>query len=168
MTEKKIKKMSVFDMVIIVILVLAIAASCFYVYTLQKKGDKCEVTFTVEFREVDESFIQSVTGAPERGDDIKDSIKGYYLGKAVEVKMQPDTKINFDETAQKFVQTELPNKYMVYLTVRGMGTETDDSLYCEGQPIKVGAKMSLKGKGYAQTGYVTDVYAVKVEGGLFR
>lgn len=162
------RKLNLFDWIVLVLIIAVVAAVALYIYASQSGGNKCEVTFTVEFKEVDENFVNIVSESHIRGDEIKDSIKGYSLGNAYAVETQPDMVINFDETERKFVEVELPGRYRVYLTVRGTGTETDDSLYLDGQPIKVGNKMSLKGKGYAQSGYVTDVYATKLEGGLFR
>lgn len=159
--NKKIKKFTLFDWIVTAIVVLAIGAGCFYLYKTQNKGEKCEVTFTVEFKWVDEGFVKSVEGAPERGDEIKDSIKGYYLGKAVGVSVENDKVINFDEKTMKFVEVESPGKYTVYLTVKGNGVDTDSAILCEGQPVMVGAKMGLKGKGFAQSGFVTELKITK-------
>lgn len=153
--NKKVRKISAFDIAVIGIVILAIGFGCFYFYKQQSKRSKCDVTFTVEFTGVAENFIKSIIDAPSRSDEIKDSVKGYYLGNAVDVKVETDKVVNLDVNEGKFVEVETPGKYTAYLTVKGNGVETDTSILCEGQVIRVGSKISLKGEGYAQSGFIT-------------
>jgi hypothetical protein len=159
-----LKKANIFDIIVIALIVCAAAAGIWYV----KKpggggGAPCRVVWTVEWTWAEEDFANAVKDAASRQDIIKDSVKGYYLGKAYNVEVKPDKVINFDAAGGRFIETESPGRFSVYLSVIGNGVETADELRCEGQAVRVGQKMSAKGKGYAQTGYITEVYALPPE-----
>ena len=88
------------------------------------------------------------------GDEIRDSIKGHYLGKVIEKKVLPAFTINENAEKGEYVKAEVPDRYDVILTLEANGIVTSGSILAEGVEVKVGQKMYIKGKGYASRGYI--------------
>ncbi len=94
------------------------------------------------------------------GDEIRDSVKGEYLGKIIKTEIRPTTMITANTDEGRFIKAELPNLYDVIITLEASGKETENSIIAEGQEIKVGKRMYVKGKGYAGAGYILGIKAI--------
>ncbi len=137
-----------------ILLIIAVVAIGFlgykYVSGRAIDGDKRDIYFTVELNSVKEDFTKKIN----IGDEIKDSVKGYYLGVVNSVEVKPDMVINWDTENTRFIRTEVPDSYTVLVEIKSNGTIAKDEVFAETVPVRIGKEMSIKGKGYANTGYI--------------
>ena len=108
------------------------------------------VYFTVEVISLPPGFHKKIS----IGDTIEDSSKGYYYGVVSGIKVEPTMMETLDAPNGKMVRTEVPERETVLLTVKCDGTESDTEVRANGHLIKIGQKMTLKGKGYAMGGFI--------------
>ena len=144
------------DLLIIIGLLAAIAFGFLY-FNSSSEGEIADVVFTVEFAEVGPELAQMIN----YGDEIKDSVKGFYLGVVEEYSVEPATRLIYNTQSDSFIHAPVPGKERVLIRIRGKGHKTDSNVYTEGQSIKVGQLMYIRGKGYASQGYVIDLFLEK-------
>lgn len=111
------------------------------------------VYFTVEIMHTQNNFADKI----KLGDTIEDSVKGYYYGVVSDIAVEPTRIPSFDADAGVVIRAEVPERETICLTVKCNGTESDTEIAAEGQVIKIGKKMTLKGKGYAVGGYISEI-----------
>lgn len=117
-------------------------------------GTPKTVYFTIELPQTNMEFFEKV----EIGDQINDNIRGYYYGIVEDIYYEPAKKVMEDIENGSYHYEEVPDKIDVYLTVKASGTESDMEITAEGQPIKFGGTLTVKGKGYVGAGYVVDLW----------
>lgn len=147
-------KINILDLIIIIIILFGI----YFLYSYYYGSNKEEITtidiqYEVEFTLKSTEFVYSI----EKGDTIRDSIKGNYLGTVSDVKIRPSTKTVENLEEGIFVEAEVPGSYDAVVTIEGKGRVTDTSIFLEGTEIVVGKKMYLKGKGYASQCFITGI-----------
>ena len=108
------------------------------------------VYFTVEFISLPPGFHKKIS----IGDAIEDSSKGYYYGVVSDIKVEPTMMETLDAENRKMVKVEVPERETILLTVKCNGAESDTEIRANGHLIKIGQKMTLKGKGYAMGGFI--------------
>jgi len=108
------------------------------------------VYFTVEVISLPQGFHEKIS----IGDTIEDSSKGYYYGVVYGIEVEPTVMVTLDSVNQQMVRAEVPKRETVLLTVKCDGTESDAEIQANGQVIKIGQKMTIKGKGYAMGGFI--------------
>ena len=108
------------------------------------------VYFTVEVISLPPGFHEKIN----IGDTIEDSSKGYYYGVGSNIEVEPTMMETLDAANQRMVKAEVPDRETVLLTVRCDGTESETEIRANGHLIKIGQKMTLKGKGYAMGGFI--------------
>lgn len=155
--EKTSFRFNAFDMIVIIlILIVCVAAVSFLGGTNnQALADEHKtVYFTVEINDiVNEEYADKI----EIGAAVKESTKGYYLGVVEKVDVRPTRRTATDFEKGAYKRVDVPDTYSVYVTLKCNGTETDSDISAEGQSIKVGKEMAIKGKGFAGLGYVTEL-----------
>jgi hypothetical protein len=146
---------NVLDLLFLVIIVLGLVIGYKYFSGSAVAGVQGNVYFEVELKSVKQEFADKI----KVGDEIKDSIKGYYLGKVSNITVSPEVSTNWDTVSETFVEKESPEDKTVLIEVLANGAVNDDEgfIYAEGQPVAVGKEMFIKGKGYAHQGYITKV-----------
>jgi len=143
------------DFLIIAALVLVIAGGVYIFGSgMFSKGETIDVYFTVEFTDMKDWF----SGIAGEGDVIKDSVKGNYLGTVYNVEERQSQVETWSFSSEVFEKVDVPGELTVLVTVKGKGIVTESDILVEGQPIKVGREMFIKGKGYAQAGYCTALW----------
>ena len=116
-------------------------------------SNRVTVYFTTEFVMMPLGFHEKIS----IGDTIEDSAKGFYYGVVSDIQVEPTTIETLDAINQRIVRAEVPERETILLTVRCEGTESDIMITAGGQPIKIGQRMTLKGKGYAMSGFVIEL-----------
>lgn len=145
-------KVNIIDLSIILVVVL-VAAAVYGVYF--RKTESAEATadrieYDVELTVKPEEFVDAI----KIGDEIRDSVRGHYLGKVIDKKKLPATKVIENIDKGEFVKAEIPGMYDVIVTIEANGMVTPRSILAEGVEVKVGQRMYIKGKGYASPGYI--------------
>lgn len=98
-----------------------------------------------------------VVDAIQVGDEVKDSVRGNYLGRIVNIQVLPATQIATNSAEGKFVKALIPDKFDVVITLEANGVVTPNRVSAEGVEIKIGKEMFVKGKGYGSQGFVTGI-----------
>ncbi len=155
---KKRFKISAVDVLIVLFVAAAIViAANYFTYSTEKAADIPQVSYTVELTGVPNEYRDLV----KVGDQIKDSVKGGYLGEITDVTFQDNRTTREDTIHGRFVESSFYNKCDVYMTITGVPTTFGESIKFATQEIKIGKLIYVRNKDYVGSGYIVDV---KVEG----
>lgn len=155
MKETK-RRFNVVDIVLIALAALAVVG----VLALRDRStgadasrDTVPMRFTVEFTRAP----HGMTDAMRLGDDVYRSTDGAYLGKLADFYAVPHVENMYSEVTGTFVEYGCEESDDVYVTVEGDCYSTAKDIVFGSVPIKVGAELNLKGKGYAKIGYIVGI-----------
>ena len=137
---------------VIVVAVIAIAG---YKYLHREKiAETKTIRYTFEMIDNYEGFSDLI----HVGDDITDNVKNYYMGKVVDVKSEPYTKLVNDIETGTVKEAVVPNRERDLVTVEANVTESASDLKVNGYyTVKVGLEVAVKGNGYAGRGYILNI-----------
>lgn len=148
-------RISLFD--IIIVLLVVIVAAGVYVKFLSGNGGKAaevsKIRYDIEIKNVGKDFVDAIN----MRDPIRDSVRGNDLGWVAGKNVVPATKMNTDYINGKFVKSSIAGMYDVTVTIEADATIGAKDIIVGGEDIRVGKKMSIKGKGYANTGFVLSI-----------
>ena len=157
--ENKKHKINIFD-IVIVVAVIAIAG---YKYLHREKiAETKTIRYTFEMIDNYEGFSDLI----HVGDDITDNVKNYYMGKVVDVKSEPYTKLVNDIETGTVKEAVVPNRERDLVTGRETEivtleapvTESGSDFKVNGYyTVKVGLEVAVKGNGYAGRGYILNI-----------
>ncbi len=153
--RKESRHLNLLDIFIIVI-VAALIGGGWYVYhnyTQNQRQNMVDAEYQVEIKGVDQSFVDSIT----KGDDLRESIKGNALGNVEAIEVTPASNVNTDYLNGRFVAVPVPNKLDLVLKIQSKAVVTDQSISVGGLTIKIGQRLYIKGKGYANQGYILNI-----------
>lgn len=158
--SKRAPKFNIVDGLMILAIIAGIAAAIWY-FTSTGLGDERYVYFVVEFPAQMPDFEDNVYAgfAPEA--EVRDSIRNYFLGHAWDVWSRPAELLTFDNIANEFIIETIPDRYDVYITIRGVGTENESNIMSNGQIVRVGQEMFIAGNGYAGIGFITQIWTTE-------
>ena len=151
--ENKKHKTNIFD--IVVVIVVAVIAIAGYKYLHREKiAETKTIRYTFEMIDNYEGFSDLI----HVGDDITDNVKNYYMGKVVDVKSEPYTKLVNDIETGTVKEAVVPNRERDLVTVEANVTESASDLKVNGYyTVKVGLEVAVKGNGYAGRGYILNI-----------
>lgn len=149
------KKISLIDILIILVIVLCLVFVVKYFSTNSKKAYNVpEVSYVVELKSLDEKNLDVF----KVGDKIIDGVKGGYLGNVTKVEIKDNVETREDTENGRFIQSSFENRKDVYLTISGVPTTyTDDEILFATQEIKIGKQLHMKSKNYVGHGYIISV-----------
>lgn len=146
-------RINIIDFVIILLIILiAVGGYVFFFGGSDKQvTDTGKVMYDFEITNVNKDFVDAITP----GDPIRDSTRGNELGTVVSKVSRGATMLNEDLINGKYIIAEVPDAYDVVITIEANGNITPANVIVGGAEIKVGKKFFIKGKGYANQGFVT-------------
>jgi len=147
--SKILNKFNIVDVVLMLLVAVVIIGGIWFL-TRDSGGEARYVYFTVEMRSMEEHFAE----IPEIGGVVRCAIRNHFLGYVYDVRVEPFYIISFNPLEGIFFRDTVPERYDVFITVRGNGTETDLAIHSEGELIRIGREMSIGGRGFAHTGFV--------------
>ena len=149
----KKRRFTFFDALIALVLVAALAAAAYVlvISPMQGKGAKKQLEFVVEVPVSTLDVLELV----KAGDVV--TISGKAEATLKNVTFSPAKKLVLDETTGEFKNSLVPERYDIYATVTAPATENEKDISIGNMPIKVGAKMSLEGKGYSVNGNILEM-----------
>lgn len=124
-----------------------------------KKENVDEFCFTVEAKELDNNFVNSVN--IKAGDRIYDSVYGSYYGEILNIKKKTSEIITEDSLNGTYVLSELEDKTNLEVQIKCLANINSDKICVGEREIRIGKPMFLKSKGYVITGYIIDMDADK-------
>lgn len=152
------KRFNIVDAVLILLIVAALAVCFLFLRSRESVGGTAgtEVHFTVELRRVSREMIDRVEAAGV-GSSVYRSTDGEYLGTLENIRYQTHVETEYAVALGEYAQYEVPDRYLLYLDILGDGTESATEISVNGNAIRIGQEMYVKGKGYAAGGYVVGI-----------
>ncbi|MEA4848519.1 MAG: DUF4330 domain-containing protein [Clostridiaceae bacterium] len=146
-------KINIIDLVI-VLLVISVAGGAYMLFF--RDSDKQvtntdKLVYDFEITNVNQDFVDAITP----GDPIRDSNRGNELGTVVSKASRKATMLNEDLINGRYIIAEVPEAYDVVITIEAAADITPANIIVGGAEVKVGKKFFIKGKGYANQGFVT-------------
>jgi len=148
-------KINIIDL-LIVLLVIAIAGGVYLVFfggSDKQVVETSKVIYDFEITNVNKDFVDAIN----MGDFIRDSTRGNELGTVVSKAPRKATMLNEDLINGRYIIAEVPDAYDVVITIEADADITPANIIVGGAEIKVGKKFFIKGKGYANQGFVTKI-----------
>ncbi|HWQ29596.1 MAG TPA: DUF4330 domain-containing protein [Negativicutes bacterium] len=146
-------KINIVDLSIVLILLL-LAGGVYYVFfggSSKQVTATNKVVYEFEITNVNKDFVDAITD----GDPIRDSVRGNELGTVTGKVERPATMLNEDLINGRYVIAKVPDAYDVAITIEAQANITPANVIVGGAEVKVGKKFFIKGKGYANQGFVT-------------
>lgn len=153
MKDMAFRKINIIDLIIILMVVL-IAVSCYMFFfrdSSKQVLDTGKVVYDFEITNVSKDFVDAINP----GDPIRDSTRGNELGTVVSKSSRGATMLNEDLINGGYVIADVPDAYDVVITIEADANITPANIIIGGARVKVGKKFFIKGKGYANQGFVT-------------
>lgn len=151
--ENKKHKINIFDIVVVIVVAVITIAGYKYLHR-EKIAETKTIRYTFEMIDNYEGFSDLI----HVGDDITDNVKNYYMGKVVDVKSEPYTKLVNDIETGTVKEAVVPNRERDLVTVEANVTESASDLKVNGYyTVKVGLEVAVKGNGYAGRGYILNI-----------
>lgn len=153
--RKESRRFNLLDIFIILVVLVLVGGGwiAYSNYTRNQQANMHEAEYQVEIKGVDQSFVDSIT----KGDALRESIKGNALGTVADVIAVPASNVNTDYLNGKFVMVPVPNKLDLVLKIKSPAVITEKSISVGGLTIKIGQRLYIKGKGYANQGYILNI-----------
>lgn len=145
----------------LIVLIIAALAVGVYVQFFAKDSSAAvdvrhktsKVRYDIEIRNVTKDFAEAV----KLGEPIRDSVKGNNLGVVADSVSYPASMINMDAVQGKFVKVQIADLYDVRITIEADANVTPTDILVDGTDIRVGKRLTVKGKGYAGVSFVLKV-----------
>lgn len=159
------KILGIFNGLDIIIMIFVIAAIFLGIRFLKSRdavaeaGGNKTIQYTVEAQNV----VKAASEMAKAGDEVYNSSTSDYLGTVTEVRVIDQTRLEYNQTKGVYEKHPVPRLYTVYVTIEGDGYETDQNIVVNGQTVKVGGEMSVKGKGYAFGGYIVGIHVQEAQ-----
>ncbi len=158
--KKQSRKFNFIDLLIIlaVLLLAAIVINIFTPLSLfgeRLKKENVTVQYTVEFTNVDQSFVDKI----KEYDNVVDSVSKFSLGKVAAVDASTNyTELKYSESTGTGIVATYPDRYNLLVTITVEATyESGEGYAVRDKRIAVGEKMALRFPDYAGEGYCIDV-----------
>jgi len=150
-------RFNIVDALVILVAIALIAAAAWF-FMSATPGNERYVYFVVEFQGQMPDFEDSIIAGHAPAAEVRDSVRNYFLGHVWDIESQPAQLVTFDNVTNTFVNQIIPNRYDVYVTIRGVGTENASNIFSNGQIVRVGQEMFIQGMGYAGRGFITQIW----------
>lgn len=148
-------KINIVDM-IIVLAILLLAGGVYFVFfggSDKQVLETSKVVYDFEITNVNKDFVDAITP----GDPIRDSVRGNELGTVTNKTSRNATMLNEDLINGRYIIADVPDAYDVVITIEADANITPANIIVGGAEVKVGKKFFIKGKGYANQGFVTKI-----------
>ncbi len=160
----KTRKLRINGMDLVILLVLA-AAVCLLLYVfvwsdkgeVSQSGEKAEIEYVVELSGLEEQFADRI----KEGEPVLDAVlrgsMGAVFGTPESITAE---RINMDIDSGRLVSSTYPGRVNMYITIRAEADVTEREYSIAGQPVYVGAKLSLLFPGMKCDGYCIKIKAI--------
>ena len=151
-------KINIIDLIIILLIILTAAGGYMFFSggNNRQAVNTGKVVYDFEITNVNKDFVDAITP----GDPIRDSTRGNELGTVVSKSSRGATMLNEDLINGRYIIAEVPDAYDVVITIEADANITPANIIIGGAEVKVGKKFFIKGKGYANQGFVTKMTLV--------
>lgn len=148
--SKKKTKFTVVDLIIILVVLAAVAFGAIKILPSFMNSKKETVSFTVMIQKQDLDFADAI----KVGDNVTISLTEKDGGVVKDVRTEEAVAMAFNSIDGTYSNEVIEGKYDVYVTIEAQTDVSELAIKAGGTPVKVGAEIPVRGKGYASTGYV--------------
>lgn len=149
-------KFNLMDAFIITVLIAVIAGGTWFMTSRGKQqaeiSDKT-VSVMVELTNKDDEFSK----LPQVGDIVIMGEKEKMKTKVTDVKVMAARMISYDVENGRILDSEIPNRYDVRITMQAAGMESPKEVTINGSGVRVGMGIALKAKNWSGYGYALSV-----------
>ena len=151
---------SKFNFIDVVIILLVLGAAAFGVYrfflspqVVQTGGKNVGAYYTIYCPEVEETVAAQI----KKGDIVFISDRDKDQATVVGFTQSPARRNVFDSISGEYRMEPVPEKIDLIMQLRSDAYETDQVIRTGATDIAIGAKISMRGKGYMGIGYVIEL-----------
>lgn len=152
------------DALIILFVALCVAVGGAFVVSRKENasGNENAVTceYKVQFTQAQRSLGELFTQAAENGETVWVSEKERAEAALVAVEVTPAKTLTTDSENERILAAKSPDLCDITVTLRSFGNETDEKITAGSVALHVGEEISVKGKGIAGYGYITELNLV--------
>lgn len=155
--KKLFGKISIFDVIIILIGIVILIFAYTYLYSSNsiKVGN---TYFTTKFQIKLDNLPVGTSSYVSKGDLVYDNETNVYIGKVIDLEVQEYKKIIEDYENDKYVESTVPNRETIILTLETLVYDARADLITENNYyIKVGKELYIRGPSYAGGGYIISI-----------
>ena len=147
-------KISIIDLLIVVV-ILAILAGAYMILfggssPIEIAAEGTTIRYQVEMQHETETFSKQ----PSIGGSVFNSSKNYGIGSLVDIEIYEAMDTVENVMTGTFDRVSMPGFYDVILTIEAQAVVTDSTIKIGQQEVRIGEKIPVKGKGFADYGYV--------------
>ena len=143
MAENK-KKFNLIDLIIILV-VLAVAFVGWQVFSTERKTEGNEIIYKVNILKTEEYLVHEI----QIGDKLFDSVKNFEIGEIIDVQVTDAVESVYDGEKNEYRTETVPERKDILLTVKGIGSTTNQGTTVNGYELYIGKKMCVKGANFA-------------------
>lgn len=153
---KKPRFLNLFD--IIALLVALALVLAFFALRRSSRANTGAASGTVRYTIELCGLQNGAESLPKAGDSLVDKIKKYNIGKVVSAETEKDMVLSADLETGALVETEVTSQKNVLLVVEASCQDTAAQITVDGGfLVRVGQGVSVKGPGYAGSGYIVAI-----------
>ena len=151
-------KFNVIDFFAVLIVLLVIATLLVYFIPGMtgrfSSGGEAEITYVLEFRGVDDTFIANV----QVGDNVYDASQSFNIGTVKSVETVSYKTLEYDNSMGEAVMKDHSNQKTLVITVTSSAIYAEGSGYSiNGKRIAVGGAYDVRFPGFTGSAYCTDI-----------
>ena len=156
-SKKKKFRFNIFDVCVVLsfIVISSLLGMKLYENRINNLNNNRDFYFEIEALNLDSDF--KTKNKISIGDEIRDSVRGFYYGKISKLKAMPAKKITEDNINGCYALASVPDKIDLRVTVKCKANYSDKAICIENNPVRIGKLMSLKSKGYVLYGHIIDM-----------
>lgn len=123
-----------------------------------RNGSTDEVAIEIVYRS--QGLLMESVNSIKEGDIFMDTNTNQVIGKVIDKEVKESYE--FVETGEgRIIKSRNPNKFDVYMTMRGQGIVTDDYIRIGDREMRIEATIDLKSKISSVTSTITDIQVLE-------
>lgn len=143
---------------IIILLILAVIAAGLYMFlggglfttSAGGDGETSKIQYSVEIKQKTRDYCDNINV----GDAVQIGDKEKASAVIEDIDIVP-TKMLFEDKKSGVVHySEIPEMYDIILTLSSDGRHTDSAIYADNVLVRIGERVTVRGKGYSGNGFV--------------
>ncbi|MBQ8577586.1 MAG: DUF4330 domain-containing protein [Clostridia bacterium] len=153
-TKKAPVRLNFFDILLIVLAVLIVAAgAALVIFNTQSASDEVRIQYTVLVKELPEEIVIKA----EPGESVVDTVKLGTIGEVVSYEVIKATYDEFNQETKALVHGTYDDLVSVYFTFAADAEKSDTAYMVGNQRVAVGAQIFFRTPSFTGYGFVTDV-----------
>lgn len=150
-------KFNVIDILIILVILAIVALGYVYINGKAVDSNSSDFTYDILFKEVTAEFVDAI----QPGAAIFDGIKIIEIGNISDYSEKDAVRYEFSSQAGEYVETSIPGKYDVTMTVSAAGNCDELACFVNDYEVYIGKTVDVKSAGLVGHGVVVAINEVE-------